>query len=565
MVSMKQEVPQDEKRQLSSVSNNGNEISLTPEGLLTPESHYRGLFDRVPIGLYIFTPDWQITDANPALVQMLGYPDRESLCSLRLEDIYADLEVLKKWQSELEREGVLPLYKARYRRRDGSLIWIENSGRVVKNPDRNHRVFYEGCVQNITARVQDEEERARLLESCRVAHSEADTANNIKDDFLAILSHELRTPLTAILGWSNLLTAGNLNKQQAKSGLETIVRSARAQKQLIDDLLDNARIITGKLRLNMQPVELAPIIETVIDSVRPTADARNIQLQIAVDPHANPISGDSDRLQQIMWNLLTNAIKFTPIGGRVQVGHERHESTVELTISDTGQGIAPEFLPNIFDRFRQSDSSSTRTQGGLGLGLSIVRQLVEMHGGTVMVDSLGVGEGTTVRVVFPVMLVHQEQTEVEMKRPLAEPFPLTDGQPALHALRVLIVDDEPDARNLINVLLTVSGAEVVTVSSAVDALAELDRQRFDVLVSDIGMPEIDGYTLISKIRQLPKERGGEIPAAALTAYAGVEDQMRVLSAGFQTHIAKPVEPAELRAVVANLARRYDKPVVCRTS
>jgi CheY-like chemotaxis protein len=373
------------------------------------------------------------------------------------------------------------------------------------------------------------------------------------------LSHELRTPLTSILGWSNLLTTDNLDEQESKRALEIIVRNARAQKQLIDDLLDISRIITGKLRLNVRPVELAPIIEAVVDGVRPAADSRKIHLQITLDPLISPVSGDPDRLQQIIWNLLSNAIKFTPRGGRVEVRLQRIHSHIEITISDTGQGITPEFLLHVFERFRQSDSSSTRRHGGLGLGLSIVSQLVELHGGTVTAQSRGEGEGTIFKVLLPLLSVHQEVSDVDMTRTLIGSKTLTDWQPSLADLRVLVVDDEPDALELIAAVLVGRGAEVVSVESGGEALEEMERQRFDVLVSDIGMPLMDGYALIEKVRQLPVERGGRIPAAALTAYAGVEDRMRALSAGNQMHIPKPVEPAELTTIVASLAERYAKP------
>ncbi len=352
-----------------------------------------------------------------------------------------------------------------------------------------------------------------------------------------------------------MLTDKNLNEEASKRALNTIIRNARSQRQLIDDLLDISRIITGKLRLDVRPVELGPIIEAVVDGLRPAADARSIHLKIAVDPRKSPISGDPDRLQQIIWNLLTNAIKFTPKGGRVQVWSQRIASHVEITISDTGQGINSELLPHVFDRFRQYDSSSTRTHGGLGLGLSIVRQLVELHGGTVTVESPGAGEGTTFKVILPLMSVHHELLDVEMTQPLIESHTLSHQQASLNELRVLVVDDESDARELIAAVLTGRGAEVVTLGSASEALEEMERQRFDVLVSDIGMPEMDGYELIEKVRQLPAERGGKIPAAALTAYAGVDDRMRVLSAGYHMHIPKPVEPAELAAVVGSLAQR----------
>jgi CheY-like chemotaxis protein len=297
------------------------------------------------------------------------------------------------------------------------------------------------------------------------------------------------------------------------------------------------------------------MIEAVVDGVRPAADARNIHLQTELDPLVSPVSGDPDRIQQIIWNLLSNAIKFTPEGGRVAVRLEHIHTHIQITISDTGQGIDPELLLHVFDRFRQADSSITRTHGGLGLGLSIARQLVEMHGGTVTAESPGAGQGTVFKVILPLMSVHQELSDVDKRRPIAANTP-TDTEPSLDDLRVLVVDDEPDARDLVAAVLTLSGAEVVSVGSADEALSKMTQHQFDVLVSDIGMPEMDGYALISKVRQLPVERGGRIPAAALTAYAGIEDRRRVLAAGFQMHIPKPVEPAELTSAVASLAGRY---------
>jgi len=353
-----------------------------------------------------------------------------------------------------------------------------------------------------------------------------------------------------------MLETGNMNEPDSKRAIEIIVRNARAQSQLIDDLLDISRIITGKLHLEVQPLELAPLIESVVDDLRPSADARRIHLQMDLDPQPNPISGDPERVQQILWNILSNAIKFTPKGGRVLVCLERVESHVEINISDTGQGIDPELMLHVFERFRQSDSSSTRRHGGLGIGLSIVRQLVEMHGGTVTCESPGAGEGTTFTVILPLISVHQELRDVGITRPVIAHNTLTERQPSLTDLRVLVVDDEPDARALVAAVLRERGAEVVAVESAGDALTAVGQHRFDVLVSDIGMPDMDGYELISKIRQLPANRGGRMPAAALTAYAGVEHRLRVLSAGYQMHIPKPVEPAELTTVVASLAHRF---------
>ncbi len=339
--------------------------------------------------------------------------------------------------------------------------------------------------------------------------------------------------------------------------LETIERNARSQVQLIDDLLDVSRIIMGKIRLNVHAVELLPVIESAMDTVRPAADAKNIRLQLVLDPAAGPVLGDSERLQQIVWNLLSNAIKFTPKGGRVQVGLKRINSHVEIVVTDTGKGISAEFLPYVFDRFRQADSSITRSFNGLGLGLAIVRQLVELHGGTVHAESSGEDQGATFTVKLPLMAVSPKPSGLEQVHPTMGGSVLFDCSPRLDGLRVLVVDDEADTRALLIYALEASGAEVVAVASADEAISTLTKSLIpmDVLISDIGMPDEDGYTLLRRVRALEKERGGKIPAVALTAYARTEDRRAALLAGFQFHIAKPVEPAELIAVIANLAGR----------
>jgi PAS domain S-box-containing protein len=410
--------------------------------------------------------------------------------------------------------------------------------------------------------VEDLAQRAALAVDNARLYREAQEVNRLKDEFLATLSHELRTPLTAVLGWTRLLGTRQLDEVTHKRALETIERNAQSQVQLIDDILDVSRIIRGKLRLDVRPAELAPVIEAAVDSVRPAAEAKGIRLQVVLDPGAGPVSGDPDRLQQVVWNLLSNAIKFTPKDGRVQVLLARVNSHLELTVSDTGQGIEKKFLPYVFDRFRQADPSTTRKHGGLGLGLAIVRHLVELHGGTVTVESEGAGQGTTFKVSLPLMIVHQrELTSKAGEHVAAAEHPTAGGhvplecQSELEGLRVLLVEDEPDSREMLVVVLTQCRAEVRAVSNAADALLQLESWRPDVLISDIEMPGEDGYTLIRKVRSLPPERGGKIPAAALTAYARAEDRMRALLAGFQLHVPKPVEPAELAAVVASLAGR----------
>jgi signal transduction histidine kinase/ActR/RegA family two-component response regulator len=416
--------------------------------------------------------------------------------------------------------------------------------------------------------AEDLAHRAALaVENARL-YREAREVNRLKDEFLATLSHELRTPLTAVLGWTRLLGTGQLDAATSRRAMETIERNAQAQVQLIDDILDVSRIIRGKLRLNVRPVEVAPVVGAAIDAVRPAAEAKGIRLQVILDPQAGPVAGDPDRLQQVVWNLVSNAIKFTPKEGRVQVVLARHDSQLEITVSDTGQGIAPDFLPYVFDRFRQADPTPTRAHGGLGLGLAIVRHLVELHGGSVRAESPGAGRGSTFRVTLPLMAVQSngraqaaepERAETEARAAsAAEAGPNgfgLDCPPELAGLRVLVVEDDADSRELLLAVLRQCEADVRAVASAAEALETFDAWRPDVIVSDIEMPGEDGYAFIREVRRRPPESGGRTPAAALTAYTRAEDRMRALVAGFQIHVPKPVEPAELATVVASLAGR----------
>ncbi len=393
------------------------------------------------------------------------------------------------------------------------------------------------------------------------ARRSAEDANRLKDEFLATLSHELRTPLNAILGWSQMLQTHNLGAEETERALATIERSARAQNQLIDDILDVSRIITGKLRLDVRAVDLSNIIAAAVEAARPAAEAKNIRLQTLLDPQAGPISGDPDRLQQVVWNLLSNSVKFTPKGGRVQARLERVNSHVEIVVADTGKGIEAEFLPYVFDRFRQSDGSMTRRHGGLGLGLAIVRQIVELHGGNVSVESDGENQGATFTVQLPLLPVRREAaSDIRRVHPAAEGGALPDCPPELDRLNVLLVDDEADSRELLKLVLDLCGAEVTTANSAAEAFAAFAGRKFDILISDIGMPGEDGFSLIGRIRDLPNEEGGAVPAIALTAYARSEDRVQALRSGFQMHVAKPVEPIELIVAVANLAGRMRNPI-----
>jgi PAS domain S-box-containing protein len=411
--------------------------------------------------------------------------------------------------------------------------------------------------KEIRQRQRAEEERAQLLVQEQKARAEAENLNRLKDEFLSTVSHELRTPLNAILGWSQILRTQRADAATMNRALETIERNARSQAQLIDDLLDISRIITGKIRLNVHTVELLPVIEAAMDTVRPTTETKNIRLQSVLDPAAGPVLGDSERLQQIVWNLLSNAIKFTPKRGRIQVCLQRINSHVEIVVTDTGQGISAEFLPYVFERFRQADSSITRSFGGLGLGLAIVRQLVELHGGTVHADSPGEGQGATFTVQLPLMAVGPKAIEPERVHPAVGGSVPFECSPRLDGLRILIVDDDADIRDLLTYTLEVCGAEVMAAASADEAISALTESStpMDILISDIGMPDEDGYALLRRVRALEPENGGGIPAIALTAYARTQDRRAALLAGFQSHVAKPVEAAELIAVIANLTGR----------
>jgi PAS domain S-box-containing protein len=528
--------------------------------LRSSEIRYRRLFESARDGILILNAaSLKITDANPFMMELLGY-SRDEFLGKELWEIglFSDKAASQQAFRELQLNGYLRYENLPLQTTEGTLREVEFVSNVY---DEDRHPVIQCNIRDITDRKHAEEERRALLASAQAARAEADTANSIKDEFLAMVSHELRTPLTSILGWSEMLVSGKLNQQESKKAVETILRNARAQTEIIDDLLDISRIITGKLRLEVSSVEINRIIEAVVEGMRPAAEARKIDLRTALDPGAVPISGDPDRLQQIIWNLLSNAIKFTPEGGRVQLLLERNDAQVEITVSDTGKGIDPELLLHVFDRFRQFDSSSRRRHGGLGLGLSIVRQLVELHGGTVTAESAGAGAGTTFKVMLPVKRIPPGLNNIEkMPQPTLEGNNPTELEPALNGVRVLIVDDERDSREFIEAALMMRGAEVAPCGSAIEALEEMVRRPFDVLVSDIGMPDMDGYWLINKVRQLPAERGGGIPAAALTAYAGIEDGKRVLLAGYQLHVPKPVTPAALTSIVADLAARNAKPV-----
>jgi PAS domain S-box-containing protein len=441
--------------------------------------------------------------------------------------------------------------------KDGREIPIEDSGAPIKDAD-GKMVGVVLVFHDVSERRRAEQEREELLEREQAARNEAEAANRLKDEFLATVSHELRTPLNAILGWATLLNLSRMDEETVHKAREIIERNARAQAEIISDILDVSRIIAGKLRINAQPLQLAPILQAAVDTVQPAALAKTISLTTSLAYQTDYVIGDADRLQQIIWNLVSNAIKFTPEKGSVDIRLEEVDSHLEVKVIDNGVGIDPKFLPFIFERFRQADSSMTRAHGGLGLGLAIVRHLVELHGGTVAAESGGENQGTsfTVRLPIATVQVSEAMASAHMQNDAklaGAASPLSASAPDLRGLRVLVVDDEPDALEIISTILILHGATVFTADSSADALRALRESKPDILISDLGMPDEDGYTLIGKIRALPVEQGGRIPAAALTAYAREEDRQQSLAAGFQAHIAKPVDPSTLANEVVRLA------------
>jgi signal transduction histidine kinase/CheY-like chemotaxis protein len=544
---------------------------------LTPEQ-FLELAKVLPEPSLLITGDGQILAANPPVTKTLGLRRQELEGKMLVELVTNPPEKVKQYLGACSRSREMVLSSLTFCNTEGQPCLYRCEGAVLqpRSPESPSLIFLrlknmdsassrfvllnkkiDELAKEIRERQRVEAERAQLLVREQLARAEAEKLNRLKDEFLSTLSHELRTPLNSILGWSQILRTRKSNEATTIRALETIERNARSQAQLVEDLLNVSRIITGKIRLHVQAVELISVLEAAMDTVRPAAEAKNIRLQSVLDPAAGPILGDFERLQQIAWNLLSNAIKFTPKGGRVQVGLKRINSHVEIIVTDTGQGISAEFLPYVFDRFRQADNSITRTFGGLGLGLAIVRQLVELHGGTVHVESPGEGQGAMFTVNLPLMAVSPKASEPEWVHPTVGGSVPFDYSPRLDGLRILVVDDEADVRELITYILEACGTEVLAAASADEAIAALTRSStaIDVLISDIGMPDEDGYTLLRRVRALKPENGGKIPAIALTAYARTEDRRTALLAGFQCHIAKPVEPAELIAVVANLAGR----------
>ena len=494
--------------------------------------------------------DGYLRRVNPAFVQALGYTAEELLARPVLDFIHPeDRDATRADYEKLARGEPTANLENRFRCKDGTYRWVGWSYFPVPE---------EGLAYGVG---RDMTEPRRIHEVLTLRADELEQANRIKDEFLATLSHELRTPLTAILGWSRLLRSGQLDEAGWGRAVQIIERNAEAQSKLIEDLLDVSRIITGKLRMEVQPVALAPVVETAVNGLRPAAEAKLVELDCTLDRAAGPVTGDPARLQQVVTNLLSNAVKFTPPGGRVDVRLEQLDGRARIVVRDTGIGISPEALPHVFERFHQANSSNTREHGGLGLGLAIVRHLVESHGGSVYAESPGEGLGAVFTVELPLTAAPEPPPAPPRPELFSEQSRLTADRElfvdprALEGVRVLLVEDEWDTREFLKTVLEGCGAMVTEAGSAAEAFAALESTKPDVLVSDIGMPGENGYELIRRVRALPAERGGRVPAAALTAYAGPKDRRRALLAGFHTHLAKPVEPDELLAVVASLGAR----------
>lgn len=524
------------------------------EATKSSEERFRQLADSSPVLIWMSDTTKACTWFNRPWLEFTGRTMEEELGFGWTENIHPeDYErCLVAYTSSFETRRPFEI-DLRFRRQDGAYRWLMDRGIPLFNSDGVFVGFVGSCI-DINERKEAEDSKETLLRIEQTARAEAEQTAMLKDEFLATVSHEMRTPLTAMLGWVQLLRNGSLPPETVPQALETIERNARAQAKLIDDLLDMSRILSGRLRLDMQSVNIHDTVEAALAAAEPGAAAKRIKLARVLDPKTGPVSGDPTRLQQVIWNLLNNSIKFTPSGGTITVTLERVNSHLEVSVIDTGEGISPEFLPYVFDRFRQQDASTVRRHDGLGLGLSIVKQLVELHGGNVRAKSPGLGQGATFIVALPISVGPNELPEKNIKATPDSPV-CEEAVPTLLGTRILVVDDDADARELLRSILAQSGASVRTASSVPEALKQLQERVPQVLVSDIGMPGEDGYALIRRVRALDAEQGGQVPALALTAFARSDDRRRAIGAGFHMHLAKPVEPAELVTVVASLARR----------
>ena len=500
---------------------------------------YREIFAHSKEAIAIIDPQGYYLQQNGAHFTLLGYADDD--LEGKTPAIYLGEETFQKILDELVREGHYS-GETICRTRSGEERTIELSVFTMRS-GLGEPQCYVSIKRDITARKTTEARLAQLLVRERAARADAEKANRLKDEFLATLSHELRTPLNAVIGWSRILKAGRLDNESSVHAIEVIERNAWAQKQIIEDILDVSRVITGKLQLHLGPVDLISVVNAALDAVRPALEAKDIRIDAQFQDGLKVIAGDVDRLQQVVWNLLSNASKFTPVGGTIGVHISQDETYVHIEVSDTGPGIATDFLPHVFERFRQADGSTTRTHGGLGLGLAIVRHLVELHGGLIAAENLSSGTGAVFTVKLPL-----PSSELSMESvPAAARVEQKVTEVDLANVRILVVEDELDALDLITIDLTAHGAKVRGASSAAEALELLRSEQFDLMISDIGMADTDGYNLIKQVRK--QEDRDHIPAIALTAYARTQDRIRALSAGYNTHVAKPVEIKELVTVV----------------
>jgi PAS domain S-box-containing protein len=514
--------------------------------------------DSSPLAVIEWDSDFRVSRWSKSAERLFGWKADEVIGKhvnewqfVFTDDVDAVALVTNRQREGVEVQGVL---RNRNYTRDGSILFCEWYNSVLRD-ERGKLVSVLSLVLDVTAREKAEQERAALLVRERDARQHAEEADRLKDEFLATLSHELRTPLTSILGWASMIRNGEVEGTNATRALETIERNARSQARLIDDLLDVSRIITGNLRLDLNPLNLTPIVEAAVDALRPTADVKDIQLLTEFISGDCLVKGDSNRLRQIIWNLLSNAIKFTSRGGTVNISLYCVESNACLTVSDTGEGISEAFLPYVFDRFRQAEASISRKQGGLGLGLAVVRHLVELHGGTIEAESEGLGKGSTFTVDLPLAQERRDPARAEERRRELERRRSRKDRVRLDGIHVLLVEDDDDSRKLLGTILKRYGAKVTSTKSAAEALDVFSAELPDLLISDIGMPDEDGYELIRKLRARPTDKGGATPAIALTGYASRKDRERALSAGYHKHMAKPVEQAEMIAAIASLVGR----------
>jgi PAS domain S-box-containing protein len=534
------------------VKQQATQLAAVNSELSKSEERFRTLCACSPLGIYVADVEGRCTYINPRCQAICGLTLEENLAEVWQREVHPEDHdrVVADWLAWIKESQE---YSNEFRLAGSDNVrWIH----VQSSPmfsDLGKLIGHVGTVRDITDRKQAEEERGRLIRE-QVARQEAERANQMKDEFLAILSHELRTPLNAILGWSRLLRVKKFDEETIDKALETIERNAKSQSQLIEDILDVSRILRGKLNLNKHPIRLESVIELAIDSLQPLAEDKSIVLELTRSPNVGAVIGDSDRLQQIVWNLLSNAIKFTPEEGKVEVRLESVGDEAQIQIIDNGIGIAPDFLPYVFDRFRQADSSTTRSYGGLGLGLAIVRHLVEQHGGKVYAEN-NPGEGAKFTVALPLA----QRNALAYEDDWSELNDQAQILPTLVNLQLLVVDDDDDTREFLIALLEEEGAMVRSASSVAEALAALESSWPDVLLSDIGMPGADGYELIARVREMEVLRGGMMPAIALTAYARESERQQALEAGFQMHLSKPVEVTQLIAGIANLAGKLVDP------